>query len=503
MRLLTDDDVRALLSPAMAVAAMERAFRLQAQGALAAPPRSSIPSAGGRLVLTVGGAMDAHGATGFRAYHTAEDAAEQLVALFDGSTGELRAVVVGTLLGPLRTAAINAVAIRALARGDARVLGVLGSGRQAAAHARAALAVRPFTSVRVFSPDPAHRRAFAQALATESGLDVVAEDGAEAVVRAADVLVTATGSHAPVLDPGWIRPGTHVNGVGPKGRGASELPPEVGRMAATIATDSLAQVDAYPTPFFLDAPDRHRMIGLERIVAGEAQGRRNADEVTLFCSTGLAGTEVLLAEALLAEVLLDESLPDRTLPDRTLAHQTLAHQTLADEAHPSRRVAPAGRPSPAVRLVPMSEEDVQALLRRNVPAYAADHVRAGNLRDADAVDSAWQQVRALLPEGAATPGHTLAHIEDAAGGERVGTVWTQLRDGAAGLELFVMDLWIDERHRRRGFASAAFAELERRATASGAVRLSLHVFGHNQRARRLYRELGFTEADLIMTKPVS
>ena len=77
MKLLTDDDVRSLLSPGMALAAMERAFRLQAQGALAAPPRSSVPSAGGRLVLTVGGAMDAHGATGFRAYHTAEDAAEQ------------------------------------------------------------------------------------------------------------------------------------------------------------------------------------------------------------------------------------------------------------------------------------------------------------------------------------------------------------------------------------------------------------------------------------------
>ena len=168
MRLLTDEDVRTLLSPAVAVAAMERAFRLQAAGDLAAPPRSSIASEGGRLVLTVGGARDRHGATGFRAYHTAEGASAQLVAVFDGSSGELRGLVVGELLGPLRTAAINAVALRALARPHARVLGVLGSGRQAAAHARAALAVRPLTSVRVFSPDPRHRRAFAEALARET-----------------------------------------------------------------------------------------------------------------------------------------------------------------------------------------------------------------------------------------------------------------------------------------------------------------------------------------------
>ncbi|MEJ2357702.1 MAG: GNAT family N-acetyltransferase [Deinococcales bacterium] len=502
MQLLTVDDVRTLLPPRVAAEAMEHAFRLKAGGRLAAPPRTSVPSAGGRLVLTVGGALTPHGATGFRAYHTAPGATDQLVTVFDGSTGELRGVVVGRLLGALRTAAINAVAIRTLAREDARVLGVLGTGRQARAHARVALAVRPFEHVRVFSPDPAHRLAFAAELAADTGVDAVAADDAEAVARAADVLVVATGSRTPVLEAGWIRPGTHVNAVGPKTRGRCELPAAVGALAARITSDSLEQVDAYPEPFFLDDADRARMVGLERVLAGEAPGRGSADEVTLFCSTGLAGTEVLLAEALLQA----HQPSTRTGPEAAGAASATAPQPTAPQPTAPQPTAPqpapgaAPRRTPAIRLAPMAPDAFEAYLARTVADYAAEHVRAGNLRPQDARARAEQQVRQLLPAGVATPGHALLHIEDGGTGERVGIVWYQLRDVGGGREAFVFDLWVDERWRRRGYASGALAEVETRAAEAGAGRVSLHVFGHNERARRLYRALGFEETDVMMAK---
>lgn len=96
------------------------------------------------------------------------------MAVFDGSTGELRGVVVGALLGPLRTAAVNAVAIRTMAPQDASVLGVLGAGRQAAAHVRAALTVRRFEEVRVHAPDAARREAFVRSLREDTGVEAAA-----------------------------------------------------------------------------------------------------------------------------------------------------------------------------------------------------------------------------------------------------------------------------------------------------------------------------------------
>lgn len=468
MRLLTDDDVRHLLTPATAAAVMAGALRLHAAGGLAAPPRWSVPSHGGRLVFTVGGATTEPGPVGFRAYHTAPDAGDQLVAVFDGDSGALRGLVVGSLLGTMRTAALNAVALDRMARAGATVLGVLGTGRQARQHVRAALAVRPFARVLVFGRDRDRCRAFVDALADDTGVEAHAAD-AEAVVRGADVLIVATTSRRPVLEAGWLRPGTHVNTIGPKARGASELPPAVGTLAARIATDAPAQIDAYPEPFFLDDEDRARMVSLGSIVAGELPGRTSDDELTLFCSAGLAGTEVLLADALLD---LAEGIPEGA--------------------------GPAASATAVATLTPLAPEALEPYLTRLVPEYAADHVRVGNWPAEGAEARAREQVATLLPQGVATPGHALFHVQDASGAT-VGTLWLATQSSAAGhVEAFVYDLEIDPAHRRRGLASAALHEAASWARRQGARRLALHVFGDNTAARGLYRKLGFEESDVHM-----
>ena len=80
---------------------------------------------------------------------------------------------------------------------------------------------------------------------------------------------------------------------------AYELPLEAARRAAVIVTDSLAQVDAYGKPFFLSGSDRARMVELSEVLAGRQAGRLSDEDVTLFCSVGLAGTEVVVADRLL------------------------------------------------------------------------------------------------------------------------------------------------------------------------------------------------------------
>lgn len=311
MQILTDLDLTRLLTQAKIVSTMEQALEAHAAGSLIAPPRFSMDTPRGGLVFTAGAETERAQAVGFRVYDTYASASPdrtQLVAVYDSETGGLRGLVVGILLGALRTAAINAVAIKHMARPDAAVLAVLGSGFQARRQVEAALAVRPFEEIRVYSPTREHAEAFASELsaALSGAVTVTAALRAEDAVRPADVVITATTSPTPVFEAGWLRPGTHVNTIGPKFEDMHELSPEVARRSAVVATDSLEQVEAYPRPFFLaGTPDRERMVELGQIVAGGQPGRTLPDDLTLFCSVGLAGTEVVLADAALTLARLE------------------------------------------------------------------------------------------------------------------------------------------------------------------------------------------------------
>jgi len=136
------------------------------------------------------------------------DAHQGTVTLFDGETGETRAIMNASAITAIRTAAVSAVATRLLAREDARELGILGAGVQARTHLEAMRLVRDFDQIRIFSPTATH----AEALAAESGVEAVGS--AEEAVRDADVVVTATSSVDPVLRREWLKEGAHVNVVG-------------------------------------------------------------------------------------------------------------------------------------------------------------------------------------------------------------------------------------------------------------------------------------------------
>jgi ornithine cyclodeaminase len=221
---------------------------------------------------------------------------QQLVVVFDSRTGEFKGLVISKRIGALRTAAINAVAIKHMARPDAANLGILGSGFQARFHTQAALVAKQFKSAKVFSATASHREAFSKEMSSKTGLHVEAANSAQEVVEFADVLICATTSTTPVLEENWVKPGTHVNTIGPKFRGKSEVPYELAQKSQVIVTDSFQQVDGYSEPFFLsDTPERKRMIELSDVVAGKQKGRQSSKDITLFCSVGLAGTEVVVA----------------------------------------------------------------------------------------------------------------------------------------------------------------------------------------------------------------
>ncbi|HEY3503091.1 MAG TPA: ornithine cyclodeaminase family protein [Actinocatenispora sp.] len=293
--ILTDADVRARLTATGAVAAMRAAVLADD---LAAPPRRYAPVGDGRMVFTVGGRPGRW--YGYRSYDTLGlPDGDQAVVLHDGTTGRITAVAIGVLLGQLRTGALGGVAADATARADATTLGIIGTGAQAYAQAWAIGAVRDLTEVAVYGRDPARRSAFVDRLRTELDLPARAVEAPEQAVTGRDIVVLATNSGTPVIDPGWLSPGTAVTTLGPKQVGRAEFDRALAERAALLTTDSPEQLAAYDPPFVLTGTAvADRVEPLRAVVAGQTP-RPSAHAIRLYLSVGLAGTDVALLAHLL------------------------------------------------------------------------------------------------------------------------------------------------------------------------------------------------------------
>jgi alanine dehydrogenase len=207
-----------------------------------------------------------------------------LILLFRPETGEPLAVLDGRLITEMRTAAASAVATRLLARPEASVLAILGSGVQARSHLEALRLVRGFREVRVWSPRNA--AVFAERFG------VRAAASAEEAVRGADVVVVATAARTPILFGEWLSPGAHVNAVGAVRPDWRELD-DVTLRRARLYVDS-REAATQEAGDVIAAPGVFAEIG--EVVAGTRPGRQSEEEVTLFKSVGVAVEDVAAAD---------------------------------------------------------------------------------------------------------------------------------------------------------------------------------------------------------------
>jgi ornithine cyclodeaminase len=229
-----------------------------------------------------------------------KDAHQGSVMLFSAETGELLALLNASAITAIRTGAVSAVATRLLAREDAGELAILGTGVQARSHLAAMACVRPIRRARVASRSAEHARRFAAEQAPRYSFPIEPVDSAEAAVRGADLIVTATTSAEPILRHEWIAAGAHINAVG------SSIPTTREVDTATIAAAALF-VDRRESTLnesgdYLFAM-RDGAIGPEHIRAeigelllGRHSGRSAADEITLFKSLGLAVQDLAAAD---------------------------------------------------------------------------------------------------------------------------------------------------------------------------------------------------------------
>ena len=216
------------------------------------------------------------------------------IMVFDPANGSPVALMDGTYITATRTAAASALATRLLAREDASVLAVLGTGVQAQSHARALVRVRDFTDVRVAARD----RAKADALAAEIGARAV--DSWEEALHGADVVAATTHALEPVVRREWLSPGVHVNSVGlnQRGREVDEATVEEALLVVESRASALAPPPAGAPELAGLAPERvHAELG--ELVRGERPGRTSRDEITLYKSVGVAVQDVAAAALVL------------------------------------------------------------------------------------------------------------------------------------------------------------------------------------------------------------
>jgi len=285
--MLDEAAVQKLLRMEDLIPVMAKALADLSAGTVVQPVRVMLPIAEHRGFLGVmpayGGALGAKLVT-FYPHNEGIHSHHATILLFRPETGEPLAIMDGRLITEMRTAAVSAVATRLLARPEASVLAILGSGVQARSHLGAMRLVRDLREVRVWSPRNA--RAFAE----RHGVRAAAT--AEEAVRGADVIVVATSSETPVLEGRWLSPGAHVNAVGAPRPTWRELHDDVlARARLYVESREAATRESGDV---IAAGRVFAEIG--EVVAGAQPGRQSAGEITLFKSVGVAIEDVASAD---------------------------------------------------------------------------------------------------------------------------------------------------------------------------------------------------------------
>ncbi|HKS66865.1 MAG TPA: ornithine cyclodeaminase family protein [Candidatus Acidoferrales bacterium] len=297
--LLTEGDVRSLLTMELALEAVEESFRRLADGAGLVQPRRRLNVPGKSYLHYMAAADSAAGYMGMKIYTTSRQGLRFLIPLFDANSGDSLALIEADYLGQIRTGAASGVATKFLAREDASRVGVIGTGSQAKTQLEAVAAVRKIREIRAYGRDAARREKFAKEMTAQLGARVMPVDSAEAAARGAAIVITATTSTRPVLEGAWLAAGAHINAIGANFPQKRELNDEAVRLCERIVVDSREQskMEAGDLIDTLRDDDSGwgRVLDLSEIVAGKVKGRTGADQITLFKSSGIASEDIAVA----------------------------------------------------------------------------------------------------------------------------------------------------------------------------------------------------------------
>ncbi len=297
---ISEREVERLLSIDDAIVAVEESLMHRANARATNQHRER--AVGGRdvYVNTMLGADYALGVHGFKTYTVASGDYRFFVYLYDSETSALLAIVEANKLGQLRTGAATGVATRLMANAAARDVAIIGTGFQARSQLAAVAKVRSIKRVRVFSPTPEKREAYAREISGVLGIEVDPVDSARAAVEGADIVVTITSSREPVLCGEWLEPGAHVVAAGGADPYIREIDDLTVQRADLIVVDDRAQAQIEAGELTMPAERGlvlwEQMHELWQLVGGEVAARASANDITLFKSLGMALWDIAAAK---------------------------------------------------------------------------------------------------------------------------------------------------------------------------------------------------------------
>jgi ornithine cyclodeaminase/alanine dehydrogenase-like protein (mu-crystallin family) len=296
---ISEAEVRSVLTMSIAIEAVEEISRKQANGEVIVHPRRRFELPAGGFFHYMAAADFKAGYVAMKQYTFVRGKIRFLVPLYEVATGDLVALIEADYMGQLRTGAASGVATKYLARPDARIAAIIGTGGQARTQLEAIAEVRKLETVRVHGRDPDRREKFAKEMNRRLGFPVIPAASAGEAVRGADIVCTATTASQPIVTGADLGTGVHINAIGANHAHKRELDDEAVASADLIVVDSVEQSRQEAGDLIIAFKgDEVCWTGVKKlsdVVAAKTAGRTSAGEVTLFKSNGIASWDLAVA----------------------------------------------------------------------------------------------------------------------------------------------------------------------------------------------------------------
>ncbi|SRR5713101_6157912 len=302
---LSEAEVRQVLTMPMALEAVEEISRKQATGEVLVHPRRRFELPSGGFFHYMAAADFSAGFLAMKQYTFVRGKIRFLVPLYEIASGDLVAMIEADYMGQLRTGAASGVATKYLARREASIAAIIGTGGQAKTQLEAIAAVRKLKAARVYGRNAEHRKKFCEEMASRIGVPVEPANSAAEAARGAHILCTATTASHPVVNGADLASGVHINAIGANHAHKRELDDEAVAGADVIVVDSVEQSRQEAGDLIIAFQgDETCWTGVKKlsdVVAGKVSGRTSDTEVTLFKSNGIASWDLAVAMRVYAQ----------------------------------------------------------------------------------------------------------------------------------------------------------------------------------------------------------
>ncbi len=313
---LSEAEVQQVLTMPMALEAVEEISRKQATGEVLVHPRRRFELPSGGFFHYMAAADFSAGFLAMKQYTFVRGKIRFLVPLYEIASGDLVAMIEADYMGQLRTGAASGVATKYLARREASVAAIIGTGGQAKTQLEAVAAVRKLKSARAYGRNAERRKKFCEEMSSRIGVTVESANSSSEAAQGAHILCTATTASHPVVSGADLASGLHINAIGANHAHKRELDDEAVAGADVIVVDSVEQSRQEAGDLIIAFQgDEICWTGVKKlsdVVAGKVSGRTSDTEVTLFKSNGIASWDLAVAMRVYAQAReqgLGRSLP--------------------------------------------------------------------------------------------------------------------------------------------------------------------------------------------------